>query len=87
MSAQTRERMKNKIKAALDNSQNTVRDPEGARAVLDNVATQIAQAVDEYVQTEVRRIITALNTPGAFTAPPTGGVCLPGTSIVNLSNS
>jgi hypothetical protein len=82
MSIASKTELKRRIKAALNNSSANVANPGDAINILDNVAEEISSAIDGYVQQEVRRIIQALNTPGAFST--TTGPCVANLPITSL---
>lgn len=82
MSALTKAQLKTNIKNALNNSSREVRNPTEAQEALDEIAEQISNAVDRYVQQEIERVITALKTPAAFGNG--AGPCVPGVSITTL---
>ena len=83
MSAEA-ERLKQQIRSALARPI-PLNDPSSASAVRDQLANEIATAVDAYVTAKLALLKTALVTPGAYVGAGTGAVTVTATGLAGYN--
>lgn len=80
MTVENKQILQEKLKNIFSPQANITNIPEA----INDFTTKITDAVDVYVQAELKKILDALKTPGAYVAPPIGGPCLPSEAITKL---